>query len=92
MPASFRNRARTEPVLNPVQLRELQAELESELRRNQHPGRRALLVNALARIRDGNYGTCHDCRRAIPFDRLSAIPETTICIDCSWARHIQRGR
>lgn len=91
MPASPRNRTRSDLQLSDAQLRELQSELESELRRDHPTGRRALLMDALNRLREGTYGVCEDCRAAIPFDRLSAIPETRACIDCSWERHIQRG-
>jgi DnaK suppressor protein len=41
---------------------------------------------ALARLRHGTYGICEggsdDCRRRIPLARLSALPYTTLCINC----------
>jgi len=37
---------------------------------------------ALARIRAGSYGICQSCGRAIAVERLRAIPETPLCIDC----------
>ena len=37
---------------------------------------------ALARIEDGTYGTCANCGKTIPEERLEAIPWTTLCIDC----------
>jgi DnaK suppressor protein len=34
------------------------------------------------RIRDGSYGTCCDCGRDIPFERLKAQPAASRCVDC----------
>ena len=36
---------------------------------------------ALARIENGSYGTCETCGRAIPEERLEAIPWTSLCIE-----------
>jgi RNA polymerase-binding transcription factor DksA len=33
--------------------------------------------DALVRIEDGSYGTCLSCGRAIPLERLEAIPQAT---------------
>ena len=38
---------------------------------------------ALARLEAGTYGECTSCRRAIPPERLEALPWTALCIDCS---------
>jgi RNA polymerase-binding protein DksA len=38
---------------------------------------------ALARIETGSYGVCEDCGRDIADARLSAIPYTTLCINCA---------
>lgn len=38
--------------------------------------------DALERIEQGKYGLCEHCGRQIAFDRLAAIPETTLCLDC----------
>ena len=38
---------------------------------------------ALAKIEEGSYGTCDACGRAILPARLSAAPESTLCIDCA---------
>lgn len=35
-----------------------------------------------ARIRDGDYGTCIDCGRDIPFERLLAQPTAVRCVPC----------
>ena len=37
---------------------------------------------ALARIEQGTYGTCVNCRKPISEERLAAIPWATQCIDC----------
>jgi RNA polymerase-binding transcription factor DksA len=36
---------------------------------------------ALTRLEDGTYGTCKICGKAIPVERLEAVPWTTLCID-----------
>ena len=38
--------------------------------------------HALAKIEDGSYGTCESCGKPIARERLDALPEATICIDC----------
>jgi RNA polymerase-binding transcription factor DksA len=30
----------------------------------------------------GTYGTCRECGRQIPADRLAARPEATLCVEC----------
>ena len=37
---------------------------------------------ALKRIEDGTYGTCTNCGREIPVQRLEANPWASLCIDC----------
>ena len=37
---------------------------------------------ALASIEEGVYGTCASCGKAIPKERLEAIPEAIMCITC----------
>ena len=37
---------------------------------------------ALKRIEDGTYGTCTNCGREIPRERLEANPWASLCIDC----------
>ena len=37
---------------------------------------------ALVRIEDGNYGTCSECKKAIPVARLKAIPYAQTCMKC----------
>lgn len=56
-------------------------ELDLGLRDNT---RRSLIrvADALERIDQGTYGRCERCGRLISPDRLTAIPDTTLCIDC----------
>ena len=37
---------------------------------------------AETRLAAGTYGTCENCGRAIPFERLRAIPTTRLCVVC----------
>lgn len=37
---------------------------------------------ALEEIRNGTYGTCAGCGRAIPFERLEAVPRARTCVAC----------
>ena len=37
---------------------------------------------AEARLAAGTYGTCEICARAIPFERLRAIPAARLCVVC----------
>jgi RNA polymerase-binding transcription factor DksA len=38
--------------------------------------------DALERLEAGTYGTCEGCGRAIPFERLEAIPHARLCVAC----------
>lgn len=38
---------------------------------------------ALARIREGTFGSCEECSRGIPKQRLKAIPYTPYCVECA---------
>ncbi|MGV9628648.1 TraR/DksA family transcriptional regulator [Streptomyces sp. NPDC003487] len=37
---------------------------------------------AFARIQDGTYGTCLDCGKPIPAERLEILPYTRHCVAC----------
>ena len=37
---------------------------------------------ALAKIKDGSFGTCEECGEEISVKRLEARPETSLCIKC----------
>lgn len=43
----------------------------------------AAIDAALERLEKGEYGICKHCGREIPFERLEAIPYTTVCTECS---------
>jgi RNA polymerase-binding transcription factor DksA len=47
--------------------------LEAHLRQVEH---------ALARIEAGSYGQCERCGKPIARERLDAMPEATLCIEC----------
>jgi DnaK suppressor protein len=38
---------------------------------------------ALARIEDGNYGSCIECGTRIPKTRLQVLPHTPYCVKCA---------
>lgn len=40
------------------------------------------LAEALDRLREGEYGTCQECREPIAPARLKAMPEVTTCVRC----------
>lgn len=44
---------------------------------------------ALDALRGGRYGTCDDCQKPIPINRLQALPYSTTCVDCQ--RSEERG-
>lgn len=37
---------------------------------------------ALARLKDGTYGECQNCRGEIPTERLQALPYAEMCVTC----------
>ncbi len=37
---------------------------------------------AIERIKDGTYGTCENCGKAIPKERLRALPYAALCVTC----------
>ena len=38
--------------------------------------------SALSRMANGTYGFCEGCERAIPYQRLKALPAANVCVDC----------
>ena len=40
------------------------------------------IEEALQRIKDGSYGICRECGKAIPKKRLKIMPFATLCIKC----------
>lgn len=47
------------------------------------------IETALARMEDGTYGTCTVCGKAIPPERLEAVPYATLCVEDK--RRVERG-
>ena len=45
------------------------------------------IAEARRALEDGSYGTCKDCGKAIPPERLEAVPEAVRCLDCQ--RHFE---
>lgn len=41
---------------------------------------------ALKRIKTGKYGICEKCGKEVSKERLLAIPETRVCMDCQKAK------
>jgi len=39
-------------------------------------------------IREGRYGLCEDCDHKIPIARLTALPYTSLCIECQRKREM----
>lgn len=42
----------------------------------------AEIESALERVRSGSYGSCAGCGGEIPRERLEAVPQARMCIDC----------
>jgi DnaK suppressor protein len=51
---------------------------------------RTEVLAALARIDDGSYGRCTDCRGPVPEPRLEARPATSRCVPCQTKRDRRR--
>jgi RNA polymerase-binding transcription factor DksA len=43
----------------------------------------AQLEEALARLAEGDYGICESCGQPIDPERLEALPDTLLCINCA---------
>jgi DnaK suppressor protein len=42
----------------------------------------AEVEHALQKFDDGTYGLCDNCGRPIPPDRLEALPQASLCLNC----------
>ena len=60
-----------------------------ELLRRRLERRLADLDRINRRLQQGEYGKCEQCGAEIPEERLAAMPDTTLCVNC--ARQKQRG-
>lgn len=59
------------------------SKIERELNAEKHLKTQLEAVeNAIEKCRQGTYGFCEICGKAIPLDRLDAIPHTSLCIEC----------
>ncbi len=45
---------------------------------------------ALGRVDNGSYGTCEVCQQPIPYARLEAVPEATLCVGCKTGAILRR--
>jgi YteA family regulatory protein len=62
-------------------------ELDKQFALTRHSARQIDEIGAaLERIEDGSYGFCQFCGKDISFERLDAIPEARLCIDCEEQR------
>jgi RNA polymerase-binding protein DksA len=58
---------------------ELETRLELEKRiRNQL----ASVEHALVKFEEGTYGSCDNCGQPIPSERLEALPQASLCLEC----------
>lgn len=42
--------------------------------------------SALAKFESGNYGICESCGKPIDMNRLEALPQATLCMECKAAQ------
>ncbi|MAT15877.1 MAG: molecular chaperone DnaK [Planctomyces sp.] len=50
----------------------------------------AQIEKALHAMREGNYGNCEGCGKAIPITRLRAVPDAATCVTCQ-TKHEEEG-
>ncbi len=67
----------------------LQREIDLTARQALEPEREEV-QQALKRKKDGTYGTCANCGKAIPKARLKARPEAIHCIECQQIMEARR--
>jgi RNA polymerase-binding transcription factor DksA len=51
---------------------------------------RSRVRDALKRLEAGSYGSCVDCGRELPEERLDARPEAERCVDCQQRHEARR--
>ncbi len=65
-------------------------EQEKQFALDRHSARQINEVNAaIKRMEKGTYGFCESCGREISFERLDAIPETKLCMECEEQRRTE---
>jgi RNA polymerase-binding protein DksA len=52
-------------------------------RRDRVESRIADLKHALERLEEGSYGVCQSCGKPIDLERLEALPQAELCIECA---------
>ncbi|WP_027410483.1 yteA family sporulation protein [Anoxybacteroides tepidamans] len=68
-------------------------EREKDFALNEHTERELKEIErALAAIDNGTYGICEKCGKAIPFERLEALPTTTFCKEHSPDQTVSQQR
>lgn len=68
-------------------------EREKDVALNVHAGAELDKVEkALQAIEDGSYGKCEVCQTDIPFERLEAVPYTTLCIEHATEQEVPQDR
>jgi DnaK suppressor protein len=50
----------------------------------------AEVEHALAKFDEGTYGICDTCRKDIALERLQALPQAALCINCKGRQETQR--
>ncbi|CAM3249634.1 TraR/DksA C4-type zinc finger protein [Filibacter tadaridae] len=68
-------------------------EREKDAALNVHAGSELEKVeDALKALQDGSYGKCEVCQKEIPFERLEAVPYTTLCMEHATEQEIPSDR
>ncbi|CAH0306413.1 General stress protein 16O [Peribacillus sp. Bi96] len=68
-------------------------EREKDLALNEHATNHLTKISrALDAMDNGTYGTCQECGKEIPFERLEALPYTTFCKDHSPDQVVSHNR
>jgi RNA polymerase-binding protein DksA len=68
---------------HPADVADFTYQRELQLTTQQLLDRESAQVEAALRAREkGTYGTCQECGKKIPAERLAARPEATLCVDC----------
>jgi DnaK suppressor protein len=59
------------------------AELETRLEMEKRiKDQMAMVEHALAKFEDGTYGLCDNCGKPISPERLEALPQANLCLEC----------
>jgi RNA polymerase-binding protein DksA len=76
---------------HPADVADFTYQRELQLTTQELLDREAAQVDEALRARaNGTYGTCQDCGREIPAERLAARPEATLCVECQSRREVRR--